>query len=64
MDLNRADRQMLIDLPEVTLELAENIVLYRVATGGFQSSLDLLQVDGMSERVFQQLKLFVKASDD
>ena len=64
MDLNRADRQMLLDLPDVSLQLAENIVQYRIATGGFQSVLDLLQVEGMSEAVFQQVKLFVKASDD
>ncbi len=59
LDLNRADRKLLYDLPGVTYELADAIIAFRSAKGRFDKVEELLQVPGMEQAVFDQMLPFV-----
>ncbi len=59
LDLNRADRYLLYDLPEVTYELADAMVRERALRGGFAAVDDLLQVPGFSPSIFESVRPFV-----
>lgn len=61
LDLNRARRSDLYDLPGLTLEQVDAILAFRKANGGFQGVDALRQVDGLGEGVIDQLRPFVDA---
>lgn len=47
IDINRADKDMLLELPGIGEVLAERIVAYRNRHGSFTNVEELLQVEGM-----------------
>jgi hypothetical protein len=59
VNLNRAKRDDLYDLPGITLELAETIIRHRKAHGAFESEEGLLKVEGVDAYLFEQLAPFV-----
>ena len=56
VDLNRANREELQSLPGVGPHLAAQILDYREKLGPFQRVEDLMNVRGIGEKKFQQLK--------
>ncbi len=56
VDLNRADQEELESLPGVGPYLAAQILDYREKLGPFQRVEDLMNVRGIGEKKFQQLK--------
>jgi len=61
IDLNRARRAVLYDLPGVSRELAEGIVSDRKVNGPFGDPTDLLRVPGFDTDVLDQIWPFVEA---
>jgi hypothetical protein len=59
LDLNIAEADALADLPGVSLLLAERIIRYRDAQGGFQSLPELMQVPGVSEDLYGAIRPFL-----
>jgi comEA protein len=56
VDLNRADQEELESLPGVGPHLASQIMEYREKLGPFQRVEDLMNVRGIGEKKFEQLK--------
>jgi competence ComEA-like helix-hairpin-helix protein len=59
VDLNLATRDELYELPGVTYALADAVLAHRAKLGRFASVDELLEVAGMTEAVFDQLRPFV-----
>lgn len=59
LNLNTADAEALTALPEITSELAENILQYRENVGSFESLKELSEVPGMTTEVFEKVKPFL-----
>jgi len=59
VDLNRADRAQLLQLPDVGEKLAENIEQYRRANGGFRSVDELKNVSGIGAVRLRNLRPWV-----
>lgn len=58
VDINRADRETLINLPGIGPVLADRIIAYREAHGPFKSVDDLIAISGIGERninIFRKL---------
>ena len=64
LNINRADRYMLYDLPGVTYELADRMVAARAEHGPFNSILDLGEVEGISQALLEEIEPFVSAEND
>ena len=62
VDLNRASAVDLRVLPGVGPVLAERIVAYRVAHGGFRGTEELLAVRGIGPALYARLKPRLRAS--
>lgn len=60
VDINRADRGRLYDLPGVTYEIADAIIAYRQERG-FESIADLANVEGMTDDLLASIAPFVTA---
>lgn len=56
MDLNTADATALETLPGIGPALAERILAWRDEHGGFRSVEDLLEVSGIGEGRFAELR--------
>lgn len=56
LDLNTATLEELIDLPGIGPVLAQRIIEYRGARGGFKSVEELLEIRGIGPKRFDQLK--------
>ena len=50
LDINTASKVQLMDLPGIGEELAERIIRYRNDNGPFESTDDLLMVEGIGEK--------------
>lgn len=61
LDINRADRGLLYDLPDVTYGLADAIIASRVDNGAFVSVDDLLRVPGLTPEILAVIRPFVIA---
>jgi competence protein ComEA len=61
VDLNRADRAELLQLPGVGDSLAGRILEYRQANGGFRSVEDLRHVRGVGPAVLERLRPYIYA---
>jgi competence protein ComEA len=60
VELNRASRSELMQLPGVGPSRADKILAYRAANGGFQRVEDLRGVEGIGEITMQRLKPHVQ----
>jgi len=58
VDLNRARKNVIYDLPGVSLSLAEAIVADRKAKGPFENHASLRRVEGVTPEVLQQIVPF------
>ena len=56
VNINIAEAWLLESLPGIGETLAQRIINYRAANGGFQQVEDLLKVDGIGPAVFEQIK--------
>ena len=56
VDINRASREALAELPGIGAALAGRIVAYREAVEPFQTLDDLINVPGISDRKLAQLR--------
>ncbi|MBQ5749429.1 MAG: helix-hairpin-helix domain-containing protein [Oscillospiraceae bacterium] len=59
VDLNTADVQMLMTLPGVGEVLAQRIIEYRNLADGFVFAEQLLEVEGVGEAKFAQLRPYI-----
>jgi competence ComEA-like helix-hairpin-helix protein len=64
VNINTASADVLTCLPGMTPELAQAVVSYRQSTGFFQNIAWLLQVQGMTREIFQQLAPRVTARSE
>lgn len=62
VDLNSADVAELERLPGIGRRFAERIVAFREQNGPFAALDDLLDVNGLSERVVDELEPYVEFS--
>ncbi len=59
VDLNSAGKEELVLLPEIGPALADRILEYRTASGGFRSKDELLRVKGIGEKKFAKIEPFL-----
>ena len=63
IDINRAEPWLLEALPGIGEILAQRILDYRSESGPFRRVEDLLQVSGIGEATFENIKNFITVSD-
>lgn len=56
VDINRADRSQLVDLPGIGEKTAQTIIAYRQAHGPFKNLDDLKAIKGIGEKKLERLK--------
>ncbi len=59
LDLNRASAEELIGLIGVSETVAESIIDFRDANGGFASVEELMEIECLNELSFQRIRLMV-----
>jgi len=59
LNINKATKQQLIDLPEIGKVTAERILKYRKETGEFNTIEDLLAIKGISRRKLERLSSMI-----
>jgi competence protein ComEA len=62
VNINQASATQLVNLPRVGSKLAERIVEYRKTHGPFGRAEELMEVKGVGEKFFQQLKPYLTVS--
>lgn len=60
VDINTADREMLMTLPGIGESKADVIVRYREEHGSFQAVEELMEIPGIKEGVFNKIKEYIK----
>jgi competence protein ComEA len=56
VDLNRATLEQLVALPKIGPAVAQRVIEYREKSGGFKKVEDLLNVRGIGDKTFAQLR--------
>ena len=62
VNINQASAAQLVNLPRVGSKLAERIVEYRKTHGPFGRVEELMEVKGVGEKLFEQLRPYVTLS--
>jgi len=62
LDLNRAAAEDLESLPGIGAVLAQRVIAYRKAVGGFQTVEELRHVKGIGSKKFDRVKQLVKVA--
>ena len=62
ININQASSSQLANLPRVGAKLADRIVEYRKAHGQFGQTEELMEVKGVGEKLFKELKPYVALS--
>ncbi len=62
ININQASASQLVLLPRVGAKAAERIVEYRKAHGSFNQADELMEVKGIGEKLFLQLKPYIALS--
>lgn len=57
VNINEADFETLCELPGISETHAKAIIEYREENGAFKSIEEILEVDGIGEKVFDKIKL-------
>lgn len=63
IDINRAEPWLLEALPGIGATLAQRIVDYRQQNGPFRSPPDLLNVNGMGTKTYQQIEALITVGE-
>jgi competence protein ComEA len=64
VNVNKATSEQLTLLPRIGPAIAERILEYRKANGDFKRPEDLMMVQGIGEKLFEQLKPYVRISGE
>jgi competence ComEA-like helix-hairpin-helix protein len=64
LDLNLATKEELLQLPEMTDSVAEEILQFRAENQYYSSVYELLYLDGVSDKYFQQIREFVQVDPE
>ena len=59
ININEADFETLCDLPYVSDSQAKAVIEYREENGCFESIEELLEVEGIGEKIFEKIKLII-----
>ena len=59
ININMADLSALSQLKGLGPETAQNIITYRKEVGSFETLEDLMKVQGIGEKTFEQIKPFI-----
>jgi competence ComEA-like helix-hairpin-helix protein len=62
ININQASSSQLANLPRVGAKLADRIVEYRKSHGQFGQTEELMEVKGVGEKLFKELKPYVTLS--
>src|SRR5580765_4890808 len=62
ININQASAKELVNLPRIGAKVADRIVEYRQAHGSFSKVEDIMEVKGIGEKLFTQLKPYVTLS--
>jgi len=60
VDINRAGKEALMELPGIGGHLAEEILIYRDQNGPYMSCEDLLMVRGIGKNKIEQIRPFLR----
>lgn len=63
VDLNKASREELEVIPFMTTMVAKKIVDFRTFNGNFKSKRDLLKIDGISQDLYEKIKVYIVAKN-
>lgn len=61
IDINTASHQQLQLIPGIGESIAHRIIDYRTEHGGFQTVEELMNISGIGEKKFEQMKPYIKA---
>ena len=59
IDINSATHEELMNLPDISSKLANNIVSYRNANGSFSSLEELLLVEGIGPKTLEKISPYI-----
>ena len=58
-ELNTVTQEELVQIPFLNSILVSNIMKYRQSVGGFKTKKDLLSVEGMTQNIYDDIKIYV-----
>lgn len=59
ININTADKETLMKLPDIGPVTAERIIAYREENGNFSSVDELVNIKGISERIIEEISIFI-----